>query len=1051
MTRPRVLIEDWLPAAAIGVECIRERSTGQQPPDKRLHVWWARRPLAVSRAAVLASLLPADFPRDRFERLLGFWGSSQDILNAQKMIDWAREGTARVENPHGLRAFRAGLRDDDLRAAHEAARSLWGAHSPRPRHLPAGKVPTHPPPLARAGQGEGSPIIVIDPMSGGGSIPLESARLGFHTLANEYNPVACTVLEATIDFPFRFGEHLASASRKWGEELRKRFNVRMERFYPKAYHPQYGSIPAYCYIFARTVPCPDTQHPTPLVPDWHLLKPKSGLKTVAVPVVDAEKGTWRVEIRQIGKQAGQLREPPPPTYNDGKGISLFSGRQENGIWQGRQIPADYIKAKALAGEMKSALYAVAVKGKGLSFIPPSSDDLAALEAAEHELAILRPAWEKGNIIPTELIPEGDKTREPLAKGIRSWADLFAPRQLLAMGVLVEELRRLRPEILKAEGPEMGEAVVHMLAMCFDKFANWNSILSSWNPPAGTARSVFDRHDFSFKATFCEMAPCSAGSGLGWAIDSALESYEEICKLVNRGQGTLPQHASVPNVEYMSGKESRDGICSCPIEITQGSATSMPQIADGSITAVVVDPPYADNVQYSELADFFYVWLKRMIGQRHPERFSTNLCENDQEAVVNTSRHREAAGKVKDAKTKAHVKYQQLMSEAFRECRRILRDDGVLTVMFTHKKQEAWEALFASLIEAGFTITATWPVKTEGSHSLHQAKKNAAQSTVILTARKRLAGAGIGYFDATLKQEIRGMAAAAAQRLSAEGLNPVDQLVGSFGPAMEVYSRYDEVRTDTGQRVEVGRAIDEAADAVSEYRIRLLADRGLEGVEAEGRFVLLCWDVLQAAEFRFNEARLLGNAVGMDVDQLVAAGLVTKTGDKIQMLSAAERRRERALEPEEVVETLFGPVTVQKRRTKKDALKVHPNDPRFRTALDGCHALALRYLEAGGGSAGVGSAKALARQQNWSKESTVARLMEALVHAAPEALRHDTGKKSVAALFPEFRAWHELLRAIFGMEAPDWTMKAPPQGLLPFQSVAEEDVSEDDDTEEGDEE
>jgi len=943
------------------------------------------------------------------------------------------------------RAFKAGIREDDLRAAHEATRRLWG----RPHPAEEGAVES-PPPLGEECRGEGFPITVIDPMSGGGSIPLESARLGFHTLANEYNPVACTVLDATIDFPFRFGDALAKRSRHWGKVWEERITTRLSRFFPA-----YRMAKVHAYIFARTVPCPDTQHPTPLVPDWHLLKPKSGLKIVAVPVVDAGKGTWRVEIRQIGKQAGQLREPPPPAYNDGKGISLFSGQRENGIWQGRQIPADYIKAKAQAGEMKSALYAVAVKGNGLSFVPPSPEDMVALEAAERELAVLRPAWEKGNIIPTELYPEVSSDERPRIYGMPRWADLFAPRQLLTMGVLVEELRRLRSEIQKAEGPELGEAVVHMLAMCFDKYANWNSILSSWNPPAGTARSVFDRHDFSFKATFCEMAPCSAGSGIAWAIDNVLDSYEEICKLVNKGQGTLHSPvgpARVGTQGTTSGKfdsclHGNNGI----VAITQGSATSMPQIPDGSITAVVVDPPYADNVQYSELADFFYVWLKRTIGHQHPERFSTYLCDHEQEAVVNTSRHRAAAGKVKDAKAKAHVRYQQLMSEAFRECRRILRDDGVLTVMFTHKKQEAWEALFASLIEAGFTITATWPVKTEGSHSLHQAKKNAAQSTVILTARKRLAGAGIGYFDATLKQEIRGMAAAAAQRLSAEGLNPVDQLVGSFGPAMEVYSRYDEVRTDTGQRVEVGRAIDEAADAVSEYRIRLLADRGLEGVEAEGRFVLLCWDVLQAAEFRFNEARLLGNAVGMDVDQLAAAGLVTKTGDKIQMLSAAERRRDRALEPEEIVETLFGPVAVQKRRTKKDALKVHPNDPRFRTALDGCHALALRYLESGGGSAGVGSAKALARQQNWSKESTVARLMEALVHAAPEALRHDTGKKSAAALFPEFRAWHELLRAIFGMEAPDWTMKAPPQGLLPFQSVAEEDVLEDDDTEEGDEE
>lgn len=444
-----------------------------------------------------------------------------------------------------------------------------------------------------------------------------------------------------------------------------------------------------------------------------------------------------------------------------------------------------------------------------------------------------------------------------------------------------------------------------------------------------------------------MAPCNSGAGLEWAIGNVLEAYKEI--------SNFPHYGSA-----------------APVEISLGSATSLPEIEDGSITAVVVDPPYADNVQYSELADFFYVWLKRTQGHRRPEWFSTYLCERDQEAVVNITRHRNNSvsdsvnanskgkreGKAADARAKAHAFYQKLMTDTFKEAQRILRDDGVLTVMFTHKKQEAWEALFTSLIRAGFTITATWPVKTESEHSLHQAQKNAAQSTVILVARKRSAGAGVGYFDSAMQREIRDRARTTAERLQREGLNPVDQLVGSFGPAMEVYSRYDEVGTDIGVPVSVDKAIDEASDGVSNWRVEQLAARGLDGVEAEGRFVLLCWDVLGAAEFRFNEAKLLGHAVGMDVGQLVAAGLVTKSGDKIQMLPAKERRRERALDPDEVTETLFGPLAVARKRTKKQSLKVHPNDPRFRTTLDACHALALRYLEAGGDSAGIGSARAL---------------------------------------------------------------------------------------------
>ncbi|MCL5966551.1 MAG: hypothetical protein M1550_04995 [Deltaproteobacteria bacterium] len=929
---------------------------------------------------------------------MGFGLPGKDLVEIRRRMD---EGV-RLEGGFNCdRAFKRGFRDGDLEKMRNSSEMIWG-----------------------------SEISVIDPMSGGGSIPLESTRLGFHTLANEYNPVACSVLEATVGYPFFFGEKIGKKARKWAKIWSERIEKRLAQFYPA-----YRFAKVHAYVFTRTVPCPDTQFHTPLVPDWHLLKPKTEHgRVVAEPIVDRKKGTWSVQVRPIGRGAGQIRQAPPPTYDDGKGVSLFSGQMVDGVWAGRQIPADYIKAKAQAGEMRNCLYAVALKAKGLTFQPPELADLKALEEAEKELGRLRPGWEKGNIIPTELYPEVSSDERPRLYGMPRWADMFSPRQLLSFGVLAEELKKLYVEVVRVEGKEEGEAVIHLLGFVLDKLMNYNSVLGSWHAPHAVMRSVFDRHDFSFKPTFAEMAACNAGGGFEWAIDSVLEAYEQVSE--------LPHHPS-----------------SKPVEISLGSATSIPSVHDGTITAVVVDPPYADNVQYSELADFFYVWLKRTQGHRRPEWFSTYLCEHDQEAVVNITRHRENSrtpnkkskrdGSSAEAKTKAHAFYQGLMTDVFRESRRILRDDGVLTVMFTHKKQEAWEALFTSLIQAGFTITATWPIKTESEHSLHQAKKNAAQSTVILVARKRPKEAGVGYFDNAMRREIREKARSTAERLEGEGLNPVDQLVGSFGPAMEVYSRHSEVRTDTGVPVGVDKAIDLAADAVSEWRVQKLSDRGLEGVESEGKFTLLCWDVLGAVEFRFNEAKLLGNAVGMDVDQLVAAGLVTKTGDKVQILSAGDRRRDKALEPDSVeVQTLFGPIVVAKKRaSKKSALKVHPNDPAFRTALDACHALALRYIEAGGGAGGIGSAKSLANQQRWTKDSKEARLIEALVHAAPEAVRHEAGKKSVAAQYPEFRAWHALLLPLFGIKPPDWKKKLEAVIGLPFKETIEEE-EESDSEEEG---
>jgi len=968
MTRPRLLIEEWLPAQAIGVECMREENNPiAKPPHTFLHVWWARRPLTVSRAAVLASLLPADFDRECFERLMGFYAASSHIVEGGRLLEQACLTGFRIDNPHGPRAFSASIRETDLQEAHSVMERVWG------------EVPK-----------------VLDPMAGGGSIPFEAARLGLNVLANEYNSVACSILEATVDYPLRFGALLAQKVRRWGKLWRERFNERMEGFYEVD-----GIVPAYTYIFARTVPCPDTGHPTPLVPDWHLRKPKSGLCIVAEPIIlDPDEGRWTIRVREIGKGAGQLRQPPQPTYGRGKGVSLFTQSV---------IPADYIKAMAQQGKMGSVLYAVATKAtRKLEFRPPEPADLKALEAAEQELARLRPQWEREGIIPTEEYPEVSSDERPRLYGMPRWADQFAPRQLLALGVLVEELRRLRPEILKAEGEEMGEAVEHVLAFALDKFADRNAIMTRWVPSTGRVANTFDRHDFAFKPAYAEMAACVAGAGLEWAVGNVAKAIRQL------GELTAHRRSNTVNTSF-----------------TQGSATNLLHLDDRSTTAVVVDPPYADNVQYSELADFFYVWLKRTQGHRRPEWFSTYLCDHDEEAVVNISRHRED-GKLTaaQARQKAHVFYQRLMAESFEEAHRVLRDDGVLTVMFTHKKQEAWAALFESLITAGFTITATWPVQTESQHSLHQAKKNAAQSTVLLVARKREPGAGRAYFDDGMQAEIRQVAQATAARLRDEGLNAVDQLVGAFGPAMEVFSRYDEVRTDTGEPVSVDKAIQTAANAVADWRVEQLAQRGLSGVDDESRFVLLCWDVLGAAKFRFNEAMLLGRSVGMDVNSLIAAGLVTRSGANVELLSAKDRRRERSVQN---VAEQMSLLESQRRGRRRGKRKVHPNDEYFASAIDMCHALALRYAEAGGGQAGIGAARGMALQQGWNADGPCARLMEALVKAAPSAVRFPGkgNEKTAADDFPEFRAWHAMLKPLFGIEPPEWEEPGVAQPTLPM--------------------
>jgi len=991
--QPRLLIEEWLPAAAIGVECMRERgSASALAPTTFLHVWWARRPLTVSRAAVLASLLPADFPRDVFERLLGFGIPSEALIRIREQMDLG----VRVDGGFGTgRAFSNSLFDEDLECMRRSLTCTWAAEEPF--------------------AWTGTPT-VIDPMSGGGSIPLEACRLGLNVFANELNPVACTILEATVGYPFRWGGTLVSKTKQWGARLNETLTKRLGQVYPRL---DSGAIQAYLYTWTVRDPNTPGQPYTPLVPDWHLAKVGGKAPIVACPVVeDPRRGKWSVEIRTVGNTAGDLAKAPPPTYKGGKGFSLFQaplGRGGRPTGPGPVISPEWIKAEAQAGRLRPVLYAVAYKTpRGLEFRPPLPEDLEALERAERELERLRPQWERTGVLPTERIPVGQETARLHPMGLRLWTDLFTPRQLLAMGVLVEELNRLRPEIVAAEGEELGEAVVHLLALGIDKFADYNNRGATWENTRLVCKHIFQRHDYAFKPTFAEMAACGAGAGLEWAMDNVIDAYAKLAELARSAGG---------------GKAAT---------ITQGSATHLAHLADRSVEAVVVDPPYDDNVQYSELADFFYVWLKRTQGHRRPEWFGSYLCDHTEEAVVNPVRHQKPCMRPKEAEAEARAFYRRLMLETFREARRVLRDDGALTVMFTHKKQEAWEALFGSILEAGFRITATWPIKTESEHSLHQARKNSAQSTVLLTARKRDPGAGVGYFELGVRDEIVRAAREAAERLEGAGLNPVDQLVGAFGPAMEVFSRYAEVRTSTGGQVAIGEALAAASDAVLAWRVERLRVRTLQGVSPESRFALLFWDVLGAEEVRFNEVKLLGHAAGMDPEDLVRRGLLTKTGDKMRMLPAAERRRAKALTAEEL---LVRPAqdAGRQRATSKDLTQVHPNDGAFRSEIDACHALALAYLEAGEGAAGIGAAKSVALRARLAPGGKEAALMEALVKAAPKAVRFRRRKGDAADRFPEFRAWHALLHPLFGVQAPEWKAPAPAaQGIL-FPRAEEEDA------------
>ncbi len=855
-TRP-VLIERWLPIAELGIESRRENSTGLHPAPNRLHVWWARRPLIASRAAVLASLLPAwraDWPdelrrrfpteesyRAWFLRLLGILG---DPVRARKRLLSARQTGEFVPNIYAApRAFTVNPTEEDLSTLQAILQAIWG-------------------------RGD---VSVLDPTAGGGSIPLESLRYGFTTYANELNPVASVILEATLNYPARFGPEFAATLQRWGGELSRRVRQRLEWFFPGQKYEE----PLF-YLWARTVACPVTGKPVPLSPNWWLQK---GSDPIAVRVLcQPDWPECRFEI--LRGAAVRRANPDQGTIRRGVAISP---------WTGDVIDGDYIKREAQAGRMGQQLYVVGVKTpQGIEFRPPSEADLAAVAAAEAELARRLPGWLAGRIVPDEEIPEVSNDSRPRQYGMTRWRDLFAPRQLLALGTVVETLRELAPEIERELPPDQARAVRTYLALAVDKLLNYNSRMSVWHPLRSTMANTFDRHDFSMKWSHGEMALVVAGKGLDWAVNQVVEAYAEIAKLAQPARLPLWGHDGHSPVDRL--------------HLTQGDAADLADIPTGSVHLVCIDPPYYDNVQYSELADFFYVWLKRTVGDLYPAWFQAELTDKDDEAVANPARFADFGPKRREL---ADQDYQRKMAAIFRECHRVLRPDGVLTVMFTHKRVEAWDTLATALIGAGFRVEASWPVHTESEHSLHQAKKNAAASTILLVCRKRNAASEPVWWD-DIKGAVRRVARERAAAFAEQGIGGVDLYLSAFGPALSVISERwpvltSEVDPKSGEpkplRPEV--ALDLArAEVIALRKERLLLGRTVQFDPATDWY-LMAWDAFKAAEFPADEARKLALALGLDLEQDIVRGerLVAKKASTVVLQTPSERRRRGVVDPD----------------------------------------------------------------------------------------------------------------------------------------------------------
>ena len=908
------------------------------PPTYYLHVWWARRPLVASRAAILASLLPADAERDKFLRVIGILG---DPVATRRRIDAAKRNNENLgPDPYGYkRAFTYAPDEQDKHWASELANG---------RSLDA--------------------LSILDPTAGGGSIPFEAERVGCSVVANDLNPVAALILKATVDWPAGFGFSLLA---EFGN-LTDEFICRAESKYDGVFPREAQDIRIEGYLWARSVTCPYCEGLVPLSPNWRLAPGGTGVRLL--PELGSGPGSkGRVCSFEIVESANCQSAG---TVSRGDGTCPYTDC-------GRVISGDEIKLQAQAGHMGEQLYAIVFKRREIKILKsgkrgkdrwvrgyraPKPEDNNGAEVAA-KLADKLPEWEAFDIVPSERIPSGNKTTEPQRYGMNSWCDLFSPRQLLCHGTSVEVFREML-DADRANGKlsDVRETAYAYLALSLDKFLNYNSRMSVWMPTREVVANTFNRHDFAFCWSHAEMAPLIVGLGYDWVIRQTAKCINELVALVRPdAAGASPDLFTGLDTTYTPP----------PITITCKPGDSLDHIEDGSIDAVVMDPPYYDNVMYAELSDFFYVWLKRTAGHVFPELFRSHLTDKDNEAVANQARFKGQKG----AKALAGRDYQERMASIFAECRRVLKPDGIMTLMFTHKATGAWDALTKGLMEAGFVITASWPINTEAEGSLHIKKKAAAKSTIFLACRPRPSPAGAsamvrdesaayGEDPSTVYwEDVEPVVARAVRarvgKFQDAGITGVDLYLASFGPALEEFSRHWPLQRGTPREMPEERrrrrqqvlfeedwdpyaatpedALDTARREVKRWRLEQLTHlKAGADLDPATAFFVLAWDAFKAPMFAYDEALRLARAVGVDLDRDIVGRLAEKKGADIRLWDSAHRAAKGALGPPDgsrgMIDTVHHAANMARLRSLTAARELLDGalvgrDPRFFAALE----------------------------------------------------------------------------------------------------------------------
>lgn len=876
------LIEVDLPINTISKNSRRDQNV-KKGHLHSLHVWWATRPLAACRAVILATLLPgpADpkcpekFKQKVKELLRPLEGNKNDLELQEALMDFIAE----------FSAWENSINQEMIRKARELVQSVYGDERP----------------------------LVVDPFAGIGSIPFEALRVGADAFASDLNPVACLLLKTALEYLPAYGERLAKAVEKWGKWVRERAANELKEYYPP--EPD-GSIPL-AYLWARTIRCegPGCGAEVPLVGLLWLSRKKNNLVALRYYGDKREKKV-KFEIFHP-KSESEVQSP------------IVKGFKATCPVCGYTTPYKRVREQLRAknGGTKDAklIAVITLKPNGKrGFRLAEERDLKAVQKAISALEKMK-REHKGRfpLIPTEpLPPDGTLGFRVQKYGMKTWGDLFTPRQALALCTFVKIVREAYEEILKETKDEaFARAVTTCLALAVSNMSQNITSQSQWLYTSGSIRSGLFGNAIPMRPDFAE-------------INLTIKGFRDFYFFLNRIIAIL-------NREY----------CVSETGVTrQSSATSIP-LPDQSVHYVITDPPYYDQVPYADLSDFCYVWLKRMIGDLHPDLFKWELTPKAEEIIMDPGPPREG----EQEKTKEF--FESMMKKALMECRRILRPDGVAVVLFAHKKTEGWEALLNALIGAGWTVTASWPIETEDPKRMRAKGSAVLESSIFLVCRPRTSNEIGDWRDVYAELQVR--VREWMQRLVKEEIMGADAIFACIGPALEIFSRYEKVETVSGEEITLKRYLEHLWETVAREAMRTIAEQYLEGADPHGfeedarLTAMWLWTAKtkRADEkkggfvLEYDAVRKIAQGLGVNLEALAKpGGIVEIKGNEARLVSVAERRkfllsktRRPIPKKREKQMTLFG-------ETVKEIEEMQTVLERGKTVLDRVHQAMLLFAD-----------------------------------------------------------------------------------------------------------